>query len=355
MTFETPRTPEKPKLPAVIKAGMVLRGTAVGGDVHEIKPPPPVYPEGYIPPEEAHRQAQQILAEAAESARRLQEQARQQGYEEGHNAGYQEGFQKAQQAVIDSWTGLLGAFRQQIEGLLAQRQAILAAAEPDVIRLVLMAASKVIQRECREPDFAAELIARTLPRASDGTIVRIRVSPADYARLQGVPLAPPGMAAFELVADPGVGSGGCLIECHLCTIDATFRTLFEEVARELMRDEPETDPAVSRALAELAQPAYPVVAPAGHQSLSATVPQAPPADSQTPGTAGIPAPQPGNPAPQPGIPDPHSGVPERMPGSHVLETGNQGDAGMVRVPAPGTAGATEPPDDDFDLPGFTGV
>ncbi len=296
MSFETPQKPDKPKLPAVIKAGMVLRGGGVVGDVHEIKAPPPLFPEGYIPPEEAHRQAQQILAEAAESARRLQEQAKQQGYEEGYNTGFQHG----QQAAIDSWSGLLGAFRQQIEGLLAQRQAILAAAEPDVIRLVLMAAAKVIQREAQHNDLAGDLIARTLPRASDGTIVRVRVSPADYARLQGVPPSPPGLAMFDLVADPNVGNGGCLIECHLCTIDATFRTLFEEVARELMRDDPENDHMITRAIHELAQPAYPPrpAATSPGEALSASVPQAPIAGperagarqnlAQAPGSAGVP-------------------------------------------------------------------
>lgn len=328
MTFEPPRS-EKPKLPAVIKAGMIMRGGNVAGEAHEVKPPPPVYPEGYIPPDEAHRQAQQILADAAESARRLQEQARQQGYEEGHNAGYQEGFQKAQQAVIDSWTGLLGAFRQQIEGLLAQRQAILAAAEPDVIRLVLMAASKVIQRESQLPDFASELVARTLPRASDGTIVRIRVSPADYARLQGIPLAPPGLAVFDLVADPAIGAGGCSIECHLCTIDATFRTLFEEVARELMNNEPEADFAVARSLHELAQPAYPPV----------PRPQPAAAQAHPPAPASPPGAQPGR-----------VGAPDELLAAVPQADWPDDPAQFQSGSGPEGTGAP-----DFELPGLSGV
>jgi flagellar assembly protein FliH len=236
-------------LPAVIKAGMIIRGGGVASEAQEIKPPPPLYPEGFIPPEEAHRQAQDILAQAAESAGRLQQQAQQMGYEEGHNRGFAAG----RQAAVDAWSALLNTFKQNIEGILAQRQQILAAAEPDIVRLVLLAAAKVLHRESRHPDLAAHLIARTLPRASDGTVVKIRLNPADHARLAELPGLPAGMAACEVVADPNVGAGGCLVECHLCTIDATFRTLFEEVARELMRDEPERDLIVAREIAELAK------------------------------------------------------------------------------------------------------
>ncbi|MBM3269887.1 MAG: hypothetical protein FJZ01_19820, partial [Candidatus Sericytochromatia bacterium] len=236
-------------MPAVIKAGMVIRGGGVTGEVQEIKPPPPLYPEGYIPPEEAHRQAQEILAKAAESAQRLQQQAQQMGYDEGHNQGFAAG----QQAAIDSWSALLNTFKQNIEGILAQRQQMLAAAEPDIVRLVLLAAAKVLHRETRHPDLAAHLVAQTLPRASDGTVVRIRLNPGDHARLASLPGDPGGMSRFELVPDPNVGAGGCLVECHLCTVDATFRTLFEEVARELMRDEPERDPLVAAEIAALAR------------------------------------------------------------------------------------------------------
>ncbi len=227
---------------------MVIRGGGVTGETQEIKAPPPLYPEGYIPPDEAHRQAQEILAQAAESAQRLQRQAQQMGYEEGYNQGHQAG----QQAAIDSWSALLNTFKQNIEGILAQRQQMLNAAEPDIVRLVLMAAAKVLHRETRHADLAAHMVARTLPRASDGTVVRIRLNPADQARLAGLPDDAAGMSRFEVVPDPNVGLGGCLVECHLCTIDATFRTLFEEVARELMRDEPDRDPIVAQALTELA-------------------------------------------------------------------------------------------------------
>jgi flagellar assembly protein FliH len=261
--------PEKPKLPAVIKAGQIIRGGTMLDTVHEIKPPPPVYPEGFIPPDEAHRMAQQILAEAAESAQRLQQQAQEMGY----NDGYQAGFQAGQQAAVDSWTGLLNAFRAQIEGILAQRQNILNAAEPDIIRLVLMATAKIVQRESRHPDLARHVVAKTLPRASDGTVVRIRVSPADHSRLMSLPGAETGMASYDLVADPNIGAGGCFIECHLCSIDATFRTLFEEVAREIMRDEPERDAIIAQAIEDLRQHAPPQ-APGSEKIVPKAVPDA---------------------------------------------------------------------------------
>ncbi|MBM3274103.1 MAG: hypothetical protein FJZ00_03040 [Candidatus Sericytochromatia bacterium] len=301
--------PEKPKLPAVIKAGQIIRGGTMLDTVQEIKPPPPVYPEGFIPPDEAHRMAQQILAEAAESAQRLQQQAQEMGY----NDGYQAGFQAGQQAAIDAWTGLLNAFRAQIEGILAQRQNILNAAEPDIIRLVLMATAKIVQRESRHPDLVQHVVARTLPRASDGTVVRIRVSPADHAKLLSLPGAETGMASYDLVPDPNIGAGGCFIECHLCSIDATFRTLFEEVAREIMRIEPERDAIIAQAIEDLRQP----------RALEARVPQE---------AGGTPA-----------VPDAPNATREiASPGS--AETLSPGNAGVP--PAPGAA--QDPP--DFELP-----
>ncbi len=237
------------KLPRIIKAGMIVRGGGVAEDKIPLEPPAPVYPEGYIPPEEAHLRSLAILEEAQQEAARLRQEAVEAGRREGLAAGQAEGLK----AALESWAGLIEALKQQIEGVVGQREQMLAEAEPDVVRLVLLTASKVIQREATQPDLAAEILRRTLSRASEGTVVRVRINPADHARLEAAgAISPPAQkAGYQLVADPAVGLGGCIVETTLCTIDATFRTLFEEVAQELVRDDPGHDPMLAREIARL--------------------------------------------------------------------------------------------------------
>ncbi len=240
------------KLPRIIKAGMIVRGGGVAEDKIPLEPPAPVYPEGYIPPEEAHLRSLAILEEAQQEAARL----RQEALETGREAGLAEGLAEGHRAALESWAGLIAALKQQIEGVVSQREQMLAEAEPDLLRLVLLTASKVIQREVRQPDLPAEILRRTLSRASEGTVVRVRVNPSDHARLDaaGVVSPFPDKASYQLVADPAVGLGGCVVETTLCAIDATFRTLFEEVAQELVQEDPSGDPTIAGALSAFEEP-----------------------------------------------------------------------------------------------------
>lgn len=257
--LEAPRPAPEPerKLPRIIKSGMVVHGADVGDDRKTLEPPGPVYPEGYIPPQEAHLQSQAMLAAAAAEAERLKEEARQQGQQEGFQAGMAAG----QKAAIEAWSQLLEAFRREIEGVVSARQQMLSEAEPDLIRLVLLSASKIIQRDSRHLDLASEIVRRTLPRASEGTIVRIRLNPVDRAKVEAAGLPAPGGASYAIMADDAVGLGGCVIETTLCTIDASFRLLFEEVAKELIGDDPHADPLIAAEIATLAQPPEPIAPP----------------------------------------------------------------------------------------------
>ncbi|MBU6430137.1 MAG: hypothetical protein KGR26_14065, partial [Cyanobacteria bacterium REEB65] len=79
----------------------------------------------------------------------------------------------------------------------------------------------------------------------------VRVNPSDFERLREAPPPAAGGGQYQLISDPAIGQGGCVIETSLCTIDATFRVLFEEVARELLRGDPQADPVLGPAITQL--------------------------------------------------------------------------------------------------------
>lgn len=225
----------------------------------EVEEDPPVDPAELLA--EAERQARALLAAAEAEANDLIERVTRAAYEDGLQQGREDGHQEG----LAAWQQGIEAVRAAAETLCAEREAKLAELEPDLMRLGLLIASKVLIAEPRDATLVKRLVDAAVAKASGDAVVKVRLNPQDAAHLGPPPASPFGASKpqpaprFEIVADPMVGAGGCVVETKTGRVDATYVTQFEELARAVLDAEPEADPALSGALQDLrkAPPAPP--------------------------------------------------------------------------------------------------
>lgn len=175
---------------------------------------------------DARAEARRILAEAARQAEELRARAEKET-RELREAAYEEG---REQALSELNSLLLEAHER--------REAAFAEAERDVLRLAVKLAEKIIGREIERDDAAlADLVSAALRHARQQEALTVRVNPADLPRVREHRdrLDPSGRARFiDLVPDPRVGRGGCIIEGESGTVDARLDTQLRVLERALL-------------------------------------------------------------------------------------------------------------------------
>lgn len=175
---------------------------------------------------DARAEARRILAEAERDADALRERAEREA-RELREAAYEEGRETA-----------LSELNQILLEAHGRRDAALAGAERDVLRLAVKLAEKIIGREIERDDATlADIVSAALRHARQQESLTVRVNPADLPRVQAhrERLDPSGRARFiDLVADPRVGHGGCIIEGESGTVDARLDTQLRVLERALL-------------------------------------------------------------------------------------------------------------------------
>lgn len=214
---------------------------------------PPSLPDPAELVAEAERQAHALLARAEAEANDLIERVTRAAYEDGLTQGRDDGYQEG----LTAWRQGVEALRAAADAFGVEREARLAELEPDLMRLGLLVASKVLLREPRDAALVKGLVDAAVAKVGADAVVRLRLNPQDATHLGPPPPSPFGASksaappGFEVVADPAVGSGGCVVETKTGRVDATFATQFEELARAVLDAEPEAEPSLSNAFGEL--------------------------------------------------------------------------------------------------------
>jgi len=197
--------------------------------------------------ESAHRQAQQILADATRGADELRTRARAEGMAEGQNQGLTAAHEliedrAAEIAVQKTQAQLrtvLPAFQAAVRALELERDKWLLAWESAAIRLSAAIAGKVIRQEiAHQPQLSLSMVRNALQLATGQPHVRLHLNPLDLEQLHDcgkeavLRLGEVGEAT--LLADESIARGGCLIETHHGTIDARIETQIERIVSELL-------------------------------------------------------------------------------------------------------------------------
>jgi type III secretion system HrpE/YscL family protein len=195
-------------------------------------PPPDSTPRDRVLPGEVHdarERAREILAQAEKEAAALRaaaladaQEARRRGLAEGH----EEGLARATEVLARAH---------------AERDALLSGVDREVVDLALGAARKILGREVSERAAAVEIVAQALAAVRRARQVRVRVSPEDALVLRAAePILTARLAqgaGFELLEDPGIARGGCIVETESGQVDARLESQLAALRRALLGGE----------------------------------------------------------------------------------------------------------------------
>jgi type III secretion protein L len=175
---------------------------------------------------DARAEARRIIAQAEAEAALIRQSA--EGYaREMREAAYREGYE----AALEQLNLFLLDAR-------AARDEALARAERDLLQLAIKIAEKIIGHQIeRDTGTLADIVATALRNARRSELLTIRVNPADLPTIQEhrERLDPSGRARFlDIIPDPRVSSGGCIIESETGTINALLETQLRVLERALL-------------------------------------------------------------------------------------------------------------------------
>ncbi len=283
--------------------GRIVKGASIAQQAYQVKTPPvaappphsPVkfedddpffsldepiiagYPEPSAIPDvdlEAVRQeADKLLAEASSAAEALVAQARQRALqlvddaqsgvseieanakELGFNQGIADG-RAAAQAEMDE---MLATMRGLIEMARVERHKIIQSAEPEIVRLSVAIAERVLNGHiAQQPETVLDMVRSAITRLVNRETVTVRVNPADIEIMREHRehlMTMNDIDNMRLIEDQRVDRGGVLIETDAGTIDAKVSTQMREVRRLLGVEEPITVAPSASERALISQPA----------------------------------------------------------------------------------------------------
>lgn len=169
-----------------------------------------------VEPERDHA-AEAALADA-------RQQAYAEGFQHGHDAGSQETRDALEATVRRSAEETAVRMGQMLHSMTDQ----LIASEQLIARQILELASDIARQVVRQEltvntRHLRAVIGEALETmVEDGLPATVRMHPEDLALVKGALIETLGDNAPELVADPAISPGGCLLQSPSSTVDATI-------------------------------------------------------------------------------------------------------------------------------------
>ena len=201
--------------PGLVTPGPVLRTTTEVGLPAAARPEPagPVMP----------------LAEQQAHLAALEREAFTKGYAQGERAGIEAGGKRAE--------AMLRRMSQTLDELATLRRTMVRETERQVVELALTLARRIVTRELSiEPDLVAALAHVALERLGEASPATIRLNPEDYTTVSAHRGQQWEGAHVDIVPDPAIARGGCLVESDFGMIDGSIEAQFDELTRALLGD-----------------------------------------------------------------------------------------------------------------------
>ncbi len=174
----------------------------------------------------AHKSSEAIIADAYDKAKEIMASARDDGYKDGYNQGYEEGRVESG-GIIDEALSIKDQW-------LAEKARVVEDAERDVIELVLDTVERILETRLEEdPTVVETLIRKGLERITKTEKLTVRVSTEDYNQAVAVRPMIQSMCDkiddIEIIRDPVLTNGSCVIDGDSGTVDSGIWTQFEQV------------------------------------------------------------------------------------------------------------------------------
>lgn len=181
---------------------------------------------------DARKRSEDIINEATVEAERIRTDARamlsrvRQDTEEAKKNGYTEGREEG-----------LSFVTEQSVALANLKEKFYKDAEPEIIKLVMIIAEKVIGKMVRENESAIKSIVRQAVESSIGERIVVRLNPEDYKvvaeEAENFKDILDRTKRISFKEDETITKGGCLVETEVGTIDARLETQLKAIKKAL--------------------------------------------------------------------------------------------------------------------------
>lgn len=165
------------------------------------------------------------------------------GWEAGRQAGFDrgraEGHEQAYRETMEALRSAADAVQRAADAIDRTDRLTLAALEDEAVELVYHLVEGLLGRELELTDSPVrDALARALALAPDRGAMVVRLHPDDVATIQELGSAVAPGRALELVADPSVEAGGCVVDVGACRVDAQIGPALERARAVLSASRP---------------------------------------------------------------------------------------------------------------------
>jgi flagellar assembly protein FliH len=197
------------------------------------------------PAEQAARLAGQALpaggqaapgrrVETAEFERRIVELERLRQLEtaEAHHRGVEDGLRRGREEASAEVKKAFDEVARTLEELSKTKRKLRHEAEQELVKLSLAVARRILYREIStDPSSIEGIVHAALEKLQQREASRVRVYPAGVPAVRAALDRIGVRAGIEVVADPGLTSGGILFETTVGELDASVETQLQEIQR----------------------------------------------------------------------------------------------------------------------------
>jgi flagellar assembly protein FliH len=181
---------------------------------------------------DAHTRARTLVEDAATRADMVVQDARRQGHDEGYAAG--------REAADREMNDMLVTMRGLLEMARAERHKMMEDAEPELVKLALGIAERVLHQQIAlDRGVVVEMAKNAIARLIERDTVTVRVHPSDLEmmrRHRDELIAIGDIRNLRVVEDQRVDRGGVVVDTDAGTIDARIATQLDE-ARKILHIE----------------------------------------------------------------------------------------------------------------------
>ena len=182
---------------------------------------------------QAENKALELVERAHARIAQMEEEARAAGREQGYTAG--------KTAAEEELAPVITTIRELIESIRVQRSAAIAAAEPELVRLAMAVAERVVHGELQtNQSVIVENVRQALTRLVSREVVTLRLNPVDLDAIRAHRdkiVAAGDVEHLRIVEDQRVDRGGVIVETDAGTIDSKVGTQLREARRAILSDD----------------------------------------------------------------------------------------------------------------------
>jgi flagellar assembly protein FliH len=225
---------------------------STNGHTERIAVPPP---QPQVNWEQLRADAEAIVDRAAGDAENLIRQAESKALELVHAAqlqvialetdarasGHEQGYTAGKSAAEEELAPVLTTIRDLIESVRAQREAVITSAEPELAKLAMAIAERIVHTELQtNQNIVVENVRQALTRLVSHEVVTLRVNPVDLDTIRHHRddiVAAGDVEHLRIVEDQRVDRGGVIVETDAGTIDSKVSTQLREARRAILSDD----------------------------------------------------------------------------------------------------------------------